>query len=77
MCAIAMIIYVGLVWPFDTGYGNLIEIFNEIMNLIMLYHMITFSPFVPDPAIRYLMGISQMVFFALWLSVHFYMWFKD
>ena len=77
MAAITMIIYVGLVWPFNTAFGNLIEIFNEIMNLIMLYHMITFSPFVPDPAIRYQMGISQMVCFAAWLCIHFFFWFKD
>ena len=50
------LIYIGYVRPFDTEYENRVEMFNEIMNLMVLYLLICFTDFVPDLSMRFLIG---------------------
>ena len=53
---IATLIYIGYMRPFETEYENKVEMFNELMNLMVLYLLICFTDFVPDLSMRFLIG---------------------
>ena len=52
----AMVIYFGFVWPFESKTITQLEIFNEIIAILLCYFMLTFTDWIPKPEIRYLMG---------------------
>ena len=47
------------------------EIFNEVTNLILVYHMLTFTDWVGDPAMRFNLGYSVMLAVLINVTVHF------
>ena len=47
------------------------EIFNEVTNLILVYHMLTFTDWVADPRMRYQLGFSVILCVLMNVSVHF------
>ena len=56
--------------PHCRFYSTIVEIFNEVINLILMYHILCFTFFVPDADIRYLIGYSFIGFTVFNLSVH-------
>ena len=50
---LAMIFYICYESPFETEFINKMELFNELMNLVTLYHLVCFTDFVPSPKVRY------------------------
>ena len=52
-CAVASIIYLLQLWPLQTAGKTKLELFNECITLILLYHLMCFSDFVPEPETRY------------------------
>ena len=69
-CCLSMIAYIFIVWPFESELMNKVEVFNELMNLGMLYHFICCSDFIPNSALRYKIGFSQMAFFSCFITFH-------
>ena len=59
----ASLIYLLSLWPFVDNSTTLFEILNEVSCFMLMYHLICFTDFVPDPDIRYNLGYSY-VFFA-------------
>ena len=56
--------------PHCSFYSTIVEIFNEVINLILMYHILCFTFFVPEANIRYLIGYSFIGFTVFNLSVH-------
>ena len=56
--------------PHCSFYSTIVEIFNEVINLILMYHILCFTFFVPEANIRYLVGYSFIGFTVFNLSVH-------
>ena len=48
------------------------EFFNEIVLMLVMYHMLCFSPFVPAIEIRYYIGYSCCLIVSLHLAVSLY-----
>ena len=56
--------------PHASFYSTSVEIFNELINLILMYHIMCFTFFVPEANTRYLIGYSFIGFTVFNLSVH-------
>ena len=56
--------------PHCSFYSTIVEIFNEVINLILMYHILCFTFFVPEAKIRYLIGYSFIGFTVFNLGVH-------
>lgn len=56
--------------PFEDKRMVKLEIMNEVTNFILLYHVILFTNFVPDPETRYGLGWSFIFFTACNMLVH-------
>ena len=72
-----MIFYIFYEWPFESDFVNSIELFNELMNLVTLYHLICFTDFVPNTKVRYGIGFIQLYFIIIWISVHFFFLIRE
>ena len=64
------VIYLVIVLPLDSNMMNGLEIMNEILSFIILYHLIIFTDWVPHPEIRYKFGYMLIAFTTLCISVH-------
>ena len=53
------------------------EIFNEVTNIMLVYHMLTFTDWVADPVKKYYIGYSVMLTVFNNVSVHFFFLIKD
>jgi len=58
-------------------FTNRIEIFGEITNLVLMYHVLLFTDFVGDIPIRYSIGYSFIFFTGIFISVHLYLMLRD
>lgn len=54
----AIVILIGLTQPMNPKSRNKTEIFNEICVIIVIYHCICFTDFLPDANFRYNVGYS-------------------
>jgi len=72
-----MLIYVALYRPMASKFANNMETFNEVTNVILMYHMQCFSEFVSDAQMRSNIGISFIIFMSLNLAVHLYFLGRD
>ncbi len=63
-------IYLGSVKPFDKPYMNYLEIFNEATILVVSYHLLIFSDYVPSTLIKYYFGYSIIAITSLNLFVN-------
>ena len=59
-------------YPMEDLFTNRMEIFGELTNLGLMYHMMLFTDFVSDAAIRYGIGYSFIFFVTIFISVHLY-----
>ena len=48
------------------------EIFGEIINLFLMYHVLLFTDFVHDVELRYIIGYSFIGFTGIFITVHMY-----
>jgi len=63
--------------PMEDNFTNAMEIFAEITNLVLMYHVLLFTDFVPDVTIRYMIGYSFIGCMAIFISVHLFLMFRD
>ena len=56
MCSVAQIILIGTVTPFKTRQENNLETTNEVLTMLIMYHIFCFTDFVPEEKTRYYIG---------------------
>ena len=56
--------------PFETKFGNNIEVFNEACILVFTYYAICFTDFVLDPKVKSNLGYSYIGLNSSMISVH-------
>ena len=69
-------IIVGQIEPFDAPQLNNQEFFNEVIIMIVLYHIFCFTPFVSDTETQYQVGYSIIFFVCLHFYVNFHLIYK-
>ena len=69
-CATTSVIYLLQLWPLSTPGAVLLEVFNEATIVVLTYHMICFTDFVPDANTRYPVGYSYIAFASASLLIH-------
>ena len=52
------------------------EIFGEILNLLLMYHVLLFTDFVGDVDMRYNIGYSFIIYIAIFICIHLYFMLK-
>ena len=65
-----MIIYLFHYWPFENRIFTILEVVNEVTTVLLLYHMLCYTDFVPDPWTRYIMGWSFILVTCGNLIIH-------
>ena len=58
--ALGMMIFLQWYKPLDSKQAVNVETFNECTMLLLTYHLICFTDFVPDPAMRSDLGLSYI-----------------
>ena len=58
------------VLPYDSASANGLDIMNEILSVIILYHVIIFTDWVPEPEIRYFFGKILITVTLSVMSIH-------
>ena len=58
----ALIIIAGFTNPQKTTYERRMERFNEVKLIFIMYHIICFTDFLPDPETTFLVGYSCILF---------------
>ena len=66
------VILLGNVRPFAVPENNNIEVVNEVILMLVMYHMICFTPFIYDLEIRYNLGFIVCFVVVMHLVVNFY-----
>ncbi len=64
--------YILYFYPMEDLFTNRIEIFSEITNLFLMYHVLCFTDFVYDPEMRYMIGYSFILFIGMFIATHLY-----
>ena len=65
-----MVIYFGFVWPFESHGITKLEIFNEIITILLCYFMLCFTDWVPKAELRYAIGWIFIIVISLHLGFH-------
>ena len=71
MAVVCQVIFLGLVKPFKSKNQNKVEIINEIMIMLTMYHMFFFTDYVRDERLRYNLGYSCLSIVFIHLSFNF------
>ena len=61
---------VGLFKPYEIRRDNKMELINEIICIVIMYHIFCFTDYIPDPQIKYNLGFSVLFFNTLSLSIN-------
>ena len=69
---VAAVIIIGQIDCFEAKFKRNMEFANEMMIMLILYNVICFSQFVPDPQAKFDMGYFCCFIVALQLSVNLY-----
>ena len=64
-------------YPMEDIFANRMEIFCELVNLCLMYHLLLFTDFVQDPNLRYWIGYSFIGFMLFFICTHLYFMLKD
>lgn len=59
-------------YPMENLFTNRMEIFGELTNHVLMYHMMLFTQFVADEKVRYNIGYSFILFMAIFICVHLF-----
>ena len=62
MTAIAQIILIGYVKPYKERSDNTQEILNEVISVVIMYHIFCFTDWLPDAHVKYNLGYSCLAF---------------
>ena len=68
---VTSVIILGRLKPFKTREKRQIEIFNEIILMVVMYTIMCFSSWIPDAATRFNVGYVCIVAIAAHLAVNF------
>ena len=61
----------------EDPFTNKMELFGELTNLLLMYHMLLFTDFVSDPNLRYAIGYSFIGFVIIFIVVHLFFMLKE
>ena len=65
-----MIIYLGHVWPFESFLLTKLEMFNEVVSVLICYFMMIYTDWVPSSETRYLTGWCFIALLFIHLVSH-------
>ena len=65
-----MLIYLVYFRPLESKFLNIMEAFNEVTCILLMYHLQLFTDFVPLAETRSDLGISFITFISLNVAVH-------
>ena len=71
VCGMINICYLCKFKPFSDRKILRLEIMNEVTNMVLLYHLMMFTEWVPEAKTRYAIGWSFICFFSANIFVHF------
>ena len=60
-------------WPFKKAFDTIIEVFNEVCGILLIYHLMCFTDFVYDPMIRYKLGYTYVAVAVSNIAVHVFL----
>ena len=66
---IAQVIILGNVQPHETLFDDRLHVFDEVITMLVVYHLVCFTPFVSDLDVRYQMGYSIIGIICILLAV--------
>jgi len=69
MTIIAQVIILGRLQPFMLPSKTMYELFSEVVVMLVMYHLICFTPFVPDVDMRFRLGYSVCAIVSAHLAV--------
>ena len=72
-----MVIYLIYFEPMESKFSNRMETFNECTCVLLMYHIMCFSDFVPEAETRSSLGISFIVCIFGNVTVHLFFMAKD
>ena len=67
---LVVMMFDGIVRPFDLLFDNKFELMNESFMMVSTYFMLGFSTFIPDPDARYTIGWLNIGFLAFMLNLN-------
>jgi len=70
-------IIIGRIRPFKETVRHNFEFFNEVIIMLVMYHIICFTPFVPDLEVRFRLGYLVCLVVAVHLLVNLFFMAKD
>mmetsp|Transcript_20920 Transcript_20920/g.28177 ORF Transcript_20920/g.28177 Transcript_20920/m.28177 type:complete len:315 (-) Transcript_20920:320-1264(-) len=70
ICSLFLIIFVQWVKPLDNRHANNMATFDECATILVLYMLMYFSDFLPDPVVRNDFGIAYIVIVVVYAGVH-------
>ena len=65
-------IYFMIVKPNQEALVNRLDVLNEIASMLVLYHVLVFTDWVPDPSVRYLFGWSLIGSASCVIGIHLF-----
>ena len=65
-----MVIYLGHVWPFVSHSITKLELFNEIIAILLCYFMLCFTDWIPRARTRYMTGWIFISVICVHLGTH-------
>jgi len=74
---IVQVIILGRVQPYSVSNKRRYEMFSETILMLVLYHFICFTPFVPDLEVRFKLGYSVCGLVCLHLAVSLFLLLKE
>lgn len=77
MLSVAMIISGGYVNARESNFDKGMDTFNEVKLILIMYHMMLFTNFVPDIETQYLIGFSCSGFLIIGTAVNMFMLFAS
>jgi len=74
---IVQVIILGRIEPFKGKSKYYYEMFSEVILMLIMYHLICFTPFVPDVEVRFKLGYSVCGLICLHLTVSISLLLKE
>jgi len=76
-CSVIQLIILGYVKPLESQFRNKLEMVNEVFQMLIQYHLITFTDVVSSAETRSRMGISCVLVTCFHISVNLAVMFSD
>ena len=70
MTSTGLIILIGWHRPLESNFANNMELLNECTTVWILYAVMGFSDYVPDPATRNIIGWAFVAVLGVFLAIH-------